>query len=171
MNDFLVIDLEATCWRDKTEGNSEIIEIGLAVVKDRKIIWNEGIIVKPENSTVSPFCTQLTSLTQADVDKGISLKEACHKLETVYNSKSLPWVSYGMYDFNKLTYECRDKKIDYPMHGTHINIKSKAINKFNLVDRKGLSEACYTAGIRFEGRHHRGVDDAYNIAKLALTLI
>ncbi|MEL7234583.1 MAG: exonuclease domain-containing protein, partial [Chloroflexota bacterium] len=70
----IVIDMEATCWRSNRrppDQVSEIIEIGVCVLDldtlepDRKM----SILVKPTLSTVSEFCTRLTSLTQAQVDK------------------------------------------------------------------------------------------------------
>lgn len=60
----LVIDLEATCWegRQPKDQVSEIIEIGICVLdtQDGSISKNKGILIKPEKSSVSPFCTQLT---------------------------------------------------------------------------------------------------------------
>jgi len=66
----LVIDVEATCW----EGNpppgqtSEIIEIGLCMLDVPTLTRAEQrtIIVRPVCSRVSAYCTQLTTLTQAD---------------------------------------------------------------------------------------------------------
>lgn len=66
----LVIDVESTCWeppevQPKNE-ISEIIEIGIAVVniKSLQIIENESVIIRPQKSKVSKFCTKLTTLTQ-----------------------------------------------------------------------------------------------------------
>ena len=48
---------------------SEIIEIGLAVVDlaAGERVAKHKIMVRPERSTVSELCTQLTGLTQAEV--------------------------------------------------------------------------------------------------------
>ena len=74
----LVIDVESTCWEPPEQplpGEiSEIIEIGIAVVdiKELKIVKNSSIIIKPQRSKLSNFCTKLTTLTQENqVDKGI----------------------------------------------------------------------------------------------------
>jgi inhibitor of KinA sporulation pathway (predicted exonuclease) len=43
-------------------------------------------LVKPERSTVSEFCTELTTLTQEQVDQGMSFAEACERLQKRYLS-------------------------------------------------------------------------------------
>ncbi len=67
-----VVDVEATCWQDgPPDGQvSEIIEIGLTTV-DLSLgqrIGRHRILVRPQRSAVSAFCTELTGLTQAEVD-------------------------------------------------------------------------------------------------------
>ena len=87
----IVIDIESTCWQDKPPigQESEIIEIGICTVDvaSGKRLEKESILVKPEKSQVSEFCTQLTTLTQAQVERGISLKEACTILKNKYQSQ------------------------------------------------------------------------------------
>ncbi|GAA2642620.1 hypothetical protein [Nonomuraea recticatena] len=42
----------------------------------------------------------------------------------------------------------------------------------NVVDvRQGMAQALQVAGLPLEGRHHRGEDDAWNIAALTLHLV
>ena len=67
-------------------------------------IERESIIVKPERSQVSEFCTQLTTLTQAEVDQGITFSEACALLGRRYKSLERVWASWGNYDQNM--FEC-----------------------------------------------------------------
>ena len=63
----IVIDLEATCWEGKPPPGeiSEIIEIGICVLDQATgaIDKNRGILIKPVHSAISPFCTQLTTIT------------------------------------------------------------------------------------------------------------
>jgi inhibitor of KinA sporulation pathway (predicted exonuclease) len=64
---------------------------------------NEGILVKPQYSKVSLFCTELTSITQEMLDNdGILLEDALDILRLEYDSESLTWASYGNYDLNML---------------------------------------------------------------------
>jgi inhibitor of KinA sporulation pathway (predicted exonuclease) len=93
----IVIDVESTCWEDKPPAGqeSEIIEIGICTidVASGKRLEKESILVKPEKSQVSQFCTQLTTLTQAQFDRGISLKEACIILKNKYQTQQRIWAS------------------------------------------------------------------------------
>src|SRR3954467_4055740 len=88
----LVIDIEATCWDGgfppKGETN-DIIEIGLTPLElsTGRRLEKRSILVRPERSKVSPFCTSLTTLTQAQVDTGIRFKDACKLLEDEYLSQ------------------------------------------------------------------------------------
>lgn len=171
--DFInVIDVESTCW----EGNppfmqvSEIIEIGIAVidVHQKKIVKNESVIVRPEQSRVSEFCTQLTGLTQEDVDKGCHLRDAFFKLRKQYQSAITCWASYGDYDRKMFERECDRKGLKYPFDSFHINVK--ALIGFHFGVRLGMDSALKRLGMKLEGTHHRGVDDAYNIARILLKM-
>ena len=66
-NKIIIIDLEATCWEGiPPKGEvSEIIEIGICLLDTLtgEITDNRGILVKPTHSKISPFCTQLTTIT------------------------------------------------------------------------------------------------------------
>jgi inhibitor of KinA sporulation pathway (predicted exonuclease) len=99
LDQILVIDVESTCWDGSPppDQESEIIEIGVCLldVVSCEQVARESILVKPQRSTISPFCTQLTTLTQAQVDAGISFKEACGLLKSNYLSKERTWASYG----------------------------------------------------------------------------
>ncbi|MFP3598378.1 exonuclease domain-containing protein [Chryseobacterium sp. SIMBA_029] len=168
----LIIDLEATCWdgRPPRGQESEIIEIGVCMmeVKTGKISQNEGILVKPQYSSVSPFCTELTSITQKMLDEeGILLEDALDILRAEYDSEELTWASYGNYDLNMLQSQSRRFNVDYPLGDQHINVKT-LFGELHPAIRKsvGMSRALGELNIPLEGTHHRGVDDAKNIAKI-----
>lgn len=169
----LIIDLEATCWEDNTKPPagefSEIIEIGCCLL-DRdtgQITHNKGILVKPENSTVSPFCTQLTTITQSQLDnEGISLKQAFNILRKEYGGDEYTWASFGHYDRKKIQSECYTKRINYPLAYDHINVKELFATCKNLHHPVSMKTALKMLRIPLEGTHHRGVDDAKNIAKI-----
>jgi inhibitor of KinA sporulation pathway (predicted exonuclease) len=166
----LVIDLEATCWEgDPPIGQeSEIIEIGLCVldVATGQRLDNPSILIRPERSTISEYCTSLTTLTQQDVDAGTLLAEACQLLEKEYQSKKRLWASYGDYDRKQFQRECRMKGIDYPFGDGHINVKSLFAVVYGFRRERTLDKAMRFLGFPFEGTHHRGGDDAWNIARI-----
>lgn len=172
-DEMLVVDLEATCW-DTTPPQGqypEIIEIGVCRLsrKNRENQWKveqaEGIIVKPEHSKISKFCTDLTTITQAMVDKGISFFEACKKLENDYNSRLMAWASWGDFDRKMFEKQCPGV-VRYPFGDTHYNVKS-LYSLLRKIDKEmGMAEALRLEGIVLEGTHHRGVDDATNTARI-----
>ena len=93
----LVVDIEATCWEGAIPPGqeSEIIEIGLCLldVATGERRDKTSLLVRPERSTVSPFCTELTTLTPADVAGGLAFREACALIKSRYAVKDRIWAS------------------------------------------------------------------------------
>lgn len=169
-----VVDVEATCWEgDPPPGQvSEIIEIGLAVVDlaAGQRVGRHRILVRPERSAVSAFCTRLTGLTQAEVDTGVSFSAACQALAADHQSLSRPWASWGDYDRRQFARQCQATGAAYPFGARHVNAKVAFTRAHDLRARPGMAGALRIAGLPLEGRHHRGEDDAWNIAALVVHL-
>lgn len=167
----IVIDLEATCWDGAIPKGqvNEIIEIGICVLdtKTGKISQNQGILIQPEYSTVSPFCTELTTITQKMLDEdGVTFEEAIDMLREEYDAHQYTWASYGAYDLNMLQKQCRFRNEDYPLSHDHINVKELFAEVKGIHKKPGMNGALGMLNIPLEGTHHRGVDDAKNIAKI-----
>ncbi len=141
------------------------------------IIGNcQSIIVKPEHSDISQYCTDLTTLTLEKIDKdGISLEDACEVLQIRHDTKQYPWASWGNYDRMAFEYECKKKQrlglTMYPFGVDHINVKILFTIMHRLEKPPGMAEALELIGISLQGTHHRAVDDAYNVAAILSTLI
>ena len=167
----LIIDLEATCWDGPPPDGqvNEIIEIGACVldVATGAISQSKGILVQPERSTISAFCTKLTTITQALlVQEGVDFGNACSQLRSDYNAHQYTWASYGAYDLKMMQSQCRMRKVDYPLSQEHINVKELFTQTKGLSKKVGMNGALDILNIPLEGVHHRGVDDARNIAKI-----
>lgn len=168
----LVVDVESTCWDPPTSKprhmESEIIEIGVTGVDIDKleITFNKSILVKPLRSKVSDFCTILTSLTQEDVDDGLPFSSACEKLERDHDSRDKLMVSWGDYDKNM--FQRMSKYHRYPFGGRHLNLKTMFAVLHGLKKEVGMDKALEHIGLELEGTHHRGGDDANNIAKILI---
>lgn len=176
LDKILVVDIEATCWNGPLpEGmTNDIIEIGICLLDTvtGEITDNRGIIVKPERSTVSPFCTELTTITQEMVDQeGIPFSEACKILRKEYLSQSRAWASFGAYDLKQFQKQCTALNVGYPFGPSHINVKTLFALKHQLQHEQGMAGALSTLNIPLEGTHHRGVDDAKNIAKILNSIL
>ncbi|MET3981683.1 inhibitor of KinA sporulation pathway (predicted exonuclease) [Mucilaginibacter sp. UYP25] len=171
LDQILVVDIEATCWEGNPPDNmtSDIIEIGICLLdsQDHNVTAKRGIIVKPERSVVSTFCTELTTITAEFVaEQGINFSAACKQLVKDYRSKDRPWASYGAYDEKQFRKQCLETGASYPFSPLHINVKTLFALKNKLVKEVGMAEALDMLGLPLEGTHHRGIDDAGNIAKI-----
>ncbi len=171
----IVIDVESTCWEGAPPAGqeSEIIEIGICAIDvvSAQRIEKESILVKPERSQVSEFCTQLTTLRQDQVDQGISFAWACSILTKQHLSKERVWASYGDYDRRQFERQCQSRKVSYPFCSTHINVKNLFAISYALPHEVGMAEALELLDIPLEGTHHRGGDDAWNIAGILSHLL
>jgi inhibitor of KinA sporulation pathway (predicted exonuclease) len=175
LDQILVVDLETTCWQGEPPPGQEreIIEIGLCVldVATGRRLEKASILVHPRHSNVSEYCTALTTLTQQDVEHGTSLHQACQLLEQGYGSRQRLWASYGDFDRKQMQHECQAQGIEYPFGDGHINVKSLFAVVHNLRREVGLDRAMRLMGLPLEGTHHRGDDDAWNIARLLAEIL
>jgi len=175
LEQILVIDIESTCWQGNPPSGqeSEIIEIGICTLDIASGERGEkrSILVKPERSKVSDFCTQLTTLTQEQVDKGVDFANACSILRNKYASKDKVWASYGDYDRRQFEKQCQARKVSYPFGTSHINVKTLFAVIHAFPEEIGMAEALELLGIPLEGIHHRGIDDAWNIAAILSELL
>ncbi len=164
---FLIIDLEATCWENSTReqrDEMEIIEIGGAVVEpySLKLLDSFSIMVKPVfHPKLSPFCTDLTSITQKMVDEGTDSKMAIDKLSAYIDNDDI-FCSWGLFDCKMIYKHCSKWSILYPFKNSHANIKTVVAQ---ATDQKpcSVSRACNFFDINFQGRQHRGINDAVNM--------
>ncbi len=175
LDHILVVDLEATCWDGEapTGQTNDIIEIGLCPleVATGRRLEKRSILVKPERSSVSPFCTSLTTLTPEQVAGGISFAEACAILKKQYQSRDRIWASFGDYDRNQFQRQCAETGIPYPFGSRHINVKTLFALSRRLPEEVGMPQALEMLGMDLEGTHHRGHDDAWNIAGILARLL
>jgi len=170
----LVIDVESTCWeKNPPEGQiSEIIEVGLCPVEVGSLnrVEKRSILVKPQRSEISRFCTELTSLHSGMFDDAGSLADAATILRTEYRSKDRLWASWGDYDRRQFERVCEAHGVGYPFGTSHLNIKSLFAVATGQREM-GLAEAYRQLGWTMEGTHHRGHDDAWNIAGILCELL
>lgn len=168
LDQIIVVDIESTCWQDAPPAGEEtdIIEIGICTVDitSGQRLEKDSILVKPERSKVSEFCTQLTTLTQAQVEQGIPFGVACSILKKKYLSKERVWASYGDYDRRQFERQCQSLNISYPFGTRHLNIKTLFAIIYALSQEVGMDKALKLLNLPLEGTHHRGGDDAWNIA-------
>jgi inhibitor of KinA sporulation pathway (predicted exonuclease) len=168
----IVVDIEATCWENHAnppDEYNEIIEIGVCLLDTRTFEPSDkkSILVIPEHSTISPFCTQLTTITPEMIAaEGIAFKEACELLQIEYESRNRLWVSWGNYDKRLFHEQCKKMDVGYPFSDHHANLKKVFVKSEKEKSLIGMPQAMEKLGLTLEGTHHRGVDDAWNTARI-----
>jgi len=173
------IDLECTCWPDGKlpDGRDqrdvmEIIEIGIVQLDARTldIEKKESYLIIPVESGLSGitnYCTELTSITQQMIiSKGIALEYALSRMMSEFKTMKYEFMSWGDFDRMQFEKECLRKNLQYPFSKTHTNFKYWFSLLTNQNVQRNIKGALDFLGLQFEGSPHRGVDDAYNIARL-----
>ncbi len=168
--DLIVVDLEATCWdTSRPRNHMEIIEIGAVRLDAALTIVDEfDSFVRPVvESKLSQFCTALTTITQAEVD-------GADMFPTVF-ARFLDWVgtgphrlcSWGFFDVGQFRLDCTRFGLVFPeqFESDHLNIK-QVFADWKGVRRCGMTAALDLLGLPLAGTHHRGIDDARNIARI-----
>ncbi|MFF3570395.1 3'-5' exonuclease [Nocardia jiangxiensis] len=169
-----VVDVEATCWEGASPDGqpSEIIEVGVCVLDMRTLerVGRDSILVRPERSSVSEFCTRLTTLTPEQVAAGVDFASACALLGQRYRASERAWASWGDYDRRQFERQCAATGVTYPFGDRHTNAKRVFSESRDTSKRFGMDAALQVAGLPLEGTHHRGGDDAWNIAALIVDM-
>jgi len=173
LDKLLICDIECSCWSPRSSKpsneNQEIIEVGLCFFDLHfwKPATKHQIIVRPAESTITKFCTDLTGWTKERLEKdGISFRDACETLTSVYNSNRYPWASWGDFDRVAFERECNRKDVKYPFAATHINLKTIFSIHKKLSKGVGMKKALEISGLKLEGQHHEGLWDAWNVGRV-----
>ena len=174
----IVVDLEATCWEDNKEKQNaemEIIEIGGVLLDDNlDVIEKVSVFIKPIiNPILTDYCKNLTSITQEDVNAAQEFPQALQCFTRAIQKHLSPsdtldkhiLASWGLFDKTQLIKDCERHEIEYPF-GQHWNVKQGFTKKQGVKKRFGLKKALQRLSLEFEGNPHRGIDDAYNVARI-----
>ena len=173
-----VLDFEATCWKNRNE--HEIIEFPTVIIdiENKMIIDRFQVFVKPVKEPIlSPFCTELTGIQQSWVDQGATLQDALEqhaKFMSKYENSII--VTCGDWDLNvMLPKDLACKNIspgNASFYKTWINIKKVFAERYSLRRRQmGMVGMLHILKMEVEGRHHSGIDDCTNIARIAVKLL
>ncbi|CAB1430013.1 unnamed protein product [Pleuronectes platessa] len=194
----IVIDFESTCWREKSSYSPEVIEFPAVLLNTSsgEVESEFHTYVQPqEHPTLSEFCTELTGITQIQVEAGIPLRiclsRFCRWLQTLQlekgvvfpnkqqNSSPPPaspklctFLTWSDWDLGVcLQYECKRKQLHKPdVLNSWIDLRS-TYRLFYDRKPKGLNGALQDLGIQFAGREHSGLDDSRNTAQLAARMM
>lgn len=176
---FLVMDFEATCERDDRSWPNEIIEFP-AVLLDAnslEVVDEFRAFVRPtERPRLTAFCTELTGIRQADVDGAQPLPAVLRDFITWLGSHGLEQavlpVTCGNWDLQfMLPVECGRKSLGYPEAlWRWCNIKD-FFWQATYQRAHGMAEMLKMLSLPLIGRHHSGIDDSRNIARIFQALL
>lgn len=172
---YIVIDFEATCWlEEERRGDVEIIEFGCIRVSmsNYRILDEFSSFVRPTRYPIlSEHCTRLTGITQQDVSTAPIFPEVNARFtEWLAEPAACTFCSWGAFDQYLLRQACRFHRVPYPFDDEYINIKpafSEAVSGRGV----NMERAMQMLEIPFEGRLHRALDDARNVAKIWQALL
>ena len=168
---FIIFDLEATCWLGRPpQGVTEIIEIGAVKYNGYgEELGSFNMFVKPiVNPVLSPFCTKLTSIKQQNIDRSPTFDrviEEFHDWIDIYNEDYL-LCSWGKFDRTLLHNDCELHKLETDWLDPHIDIKKQFHKYKKSKDEYGLKKSLRLEGMEFDGVHHRAISDAENLGKI-----
>ncbi|MBX3275784.1 MAG: exonuclease domain-containing protein [Sandaracinaceae bacterium] len=185
----VVLDFEATCDDRSPPSPQEIIELPSVLLDARTLaLVDEHVsFVRPvHHPTLTPFCTALTSITQADVDDAPPFPDAlaaylawltAHGLPLVPAAPpgTLPYliVTCGDWDLQTmLPAQLAASEIDFVPHPFRrwTNVKTIFAEWRGARTSGGMQRMLSLLDLELEGRHHRGIDDCRNIAKIVRAL-
>jgi len=174
----VVVDFECTCEDQEEPFLHEIIEFP-AVLLDLKTgreVRHFHAFVKPtERPVLSAFCTRLTGIDQATVDRAETLDGVLVKFGAWLDEFAGEDYSLAADCQSDLRHfllpECRRKKIRVrDAWRAWVDIGRHLMVHFDLRRPGNLQMKLAKVGLAFEGTPHRGLDDARNIGRLALAL-
>ncbi|OAN10951.1 exonuclease [Photobacterium jeanii] len=172
-NRIVCFDLEMCCWNDDRKARTgEIIEIGVAEIDLQRgeVVRRAQHYVLPEHDEISPFCTELTGIKPEIVEKnGKPLATILKSIEQKFGGRHKIYAAWG-HDDRILQAECEAKGLKMPFQ-EYLNVATLFRLQPEVHKKRcGQRAAMEMAGVEWEGRQHSGYIDAYNLARLTLTL-
>jgi len=179
MEVLLIVDVESTCWKDRyaSSRTPEIIELGgttLANIDGKlEVLGSFYEFVKPcLHPRISKFCTQLTSITQKDVDTASSFsvamksfRDKAKKTADGMSCRRMVFGSWSPYDRKQIRKDCKSHGMRYPF-GRYWDIE----NSFSVFMEEqrlySVSNALLAIGEVYEGQVHRAISDSENTATI-----
>lgn len=192
---FLVLDFEATCQSKGVPDPQEIIEFPIVEVDaSRRIVVSEfQSFVRPiAHPKLSNFCTNLTGITQDQVNNAPTLPYVLDEVyewmygRGLFDDKKFLFVTCGGWDFKSALPKNIKYYEDSYRNGlkTERNLKGVPAHFQNWYDLKESFKSHYGIqrtpsfknmlrhmNMRLIGRHHSGIDDTRNIARMLIRML
>lgn len=172
---FIIYDLEATCWRGRPpHGANEIIEIGAYKLNQYgETLGKFSRFVKPSvNPQLSYFCTKLTTITQDQVDAAATFPRVIEDFKDwigLYDDYLLS--AWGDFDIQMIRNDCNLHNLEQDWLEHYTNLKGQYHRIKNMNKYTGLKRTLIREGFEFTGVQHRAISDADNLCKIFVKYI
>lgn len=167
---FIVYDLEATCWRSRKPRKVEIIEIGAVKMNERlEVVGDFCQFVRPKlHPEISPFCTKLTSIVQDDIEDAPLFDEAIEMFEdwVGFDQTRSMLMSWGEFDRRQFMNDARLHNMELLWLKYWACLQRHYSRWKGSKNQIGLKNALEMEGLSFDGTQHRAIEDARNMGRL-----
>ncbi len=162
----LVVDLEWTCGDSIPNEEQETIEIGAVMVSDDldTFLAEFSTLIKPVRHEITELCQSVTNISNEMLEDAPSFAAAMLAFTSwfrLFGSDSFG--SWGTSDRRLLKQNCQTSRVPYQFTA-HTDLARLFTKKTG--SRRGHRQAMKRLGLTPEGMHHRGLDDARNIARM-----
>ena len=168
----IVFDLEATCWEPEEPERIEILEIGAVAMQSGTATPEFSEVVRPGlTADLGPFCLGLIPIAQEEAEAADPFPAVFARF-TAWAGRGPFWLAaWGNFDRKQLETECTRHGLRLPANLVGFLDMRREFGRWKHVRPPGLEAAMATCGLAIEGRRHRALDDARNLARLARILV
>jgi len=180
---FVILDFEATCNENRNRGMKaqEIIEFPSVILNARTLEFVDKIqiFVNPAlHPKLTSFCTELTGITQVQVDSGVNFASAFKQYTewlqkyVDFTDKNFTFCICGDWDLKTmLPGQCSLSNVRISnVFNSWINVKL-AFSQFYHKNPRGMTDMLKHLQLPLIGRHHSGIDDCINIARVVVKML
>lgn len=187
----VILDLEATCDEKGPLAPQEIIEMPSVLLRLSSLesIDEFESFVRPQHHPrLPPFCRELTGIAQADVDRAEPFPAVLARHLAWLRSHGIavspddspgpPFAlaTCGDWDLGTMfPNQCRDALPPLPLiprpFRRWVNVKHLFAAWRGSGKAPGMAGMLRALGLPLIGRHHRGIDDSRNIARIVVALV
>ena len=170
---FIVYDLEATCWEGQsTTLVQEIIEIGaLKIDSYGEVEDSFNRFIRPAlHPNLSLFCRQLTSIDQISINRARPFPEVIEDFKEwagIFDDEDCLFCSWGNFDKKMFIQDSDLHQLDTEwIEDSHLNLRRQYHDMRGWNTYRGLKKVVELEGFEFTGTYHRAISDAENLAKV-----
>ena len=172
----MVVDFEATCGPGVSKTDAEIIEVGAVLVS----FTTEASLlelptfhryVRPTIvATLTPFCKNLTGITQEQVDNGLLFEDMIDEWKVFLSehhctSNTVVFGCWTDFDIKQLRLELTRQNIDFEFP-YWIDLQKAYKNSQQKNTIQSVSKALAEQELEFIGQAHSALHDALNTVRL-----